>query len=733
MKRVRPRVRDGRARARRPRRTTSPRRAGGGGGPWLYDRLVMPAGAAADPDPALDPARRAAAAAAVRLGAGEGGRSRRVPLPRRGADRPAPRPARARARPGADPARPLGRDRLPRLRGCGWRRHSWRSLPSSSIGRRSAANRVDIYFTKVRRTDPARRAPTATSTGSSPGSTPHDLERVEIEKQGTKFVQQHPRRRRRRSTRPRRSTSLEGAGALRRSSSSSARILVIVVSIYMLLDMPRLGRVARPALPAARRRARRCSQRIERGARRLREGPGAALADHRRERGARALHPRRRSGSVPGLENYALLFGAWVAFTELIPYLGPWLGAIPPLIYALVVHPISALWVALLFLGIHQIEGHVVVPKVMGSALRLHPAARDLRPARRASRSTGCLGVLVALPLLAVLRAMWEFFSAAVELEPWTGDGRCRSRSSSSSPSPPARSPTRRFPEPAGAVPDFACERLPGHAAAAAAPSGALRALVRETRLDLDDFVMPLFVGPTSAARTSELPGARPLHGRRPRRARSRSSSRLGVGAVILFGIPEEKDERGLRRLGRRRHRPAGAARAAARASPSSLLLTDVCLCEYTSHGHCGVIRDGEVDNDATLELLARTAVSHVEAGADAVCPSDMMDGRVGAIREALAASTPIVAYSAKYASAFYGPVPRGGRVGARVRRPARLPDGSAQRPRGAARVRARRRRGRRRADGQAGAAVPRRDPRRARALRRCRSPPTTSRASTRW
>jgi porphobilinogen synthase len=88
---------------------------------------------------------------------------------------------------------------------------------------------------------------------------------------------------------------------------------------------------------------------------------------------------------------------------------------------------------------------------------------------------------------------------------------------------------------------------------------------------------------------------------------------------------------------------------------PELLLLTDVCLCEYTAHGHCGVIRDGAVDNDETLELLARTAVSHVEAGADAVCPSDMMDGRVGAIREALP-ETPIVAYSAKYASAFYGP-----------------------------------------------------------------------------
>ena len=172
----------------------------------------------------------------------------------------------------------------------------------------------------------------------------------------------------------------------------------------------------------------------------------------------------------------------------------------------------------------------------------------------------------------------------------------------------------------------------------------------------------------------------------------------LGVRAVILFGIPEEKDEQatgaweddGIVQRALRALRPR---------FPELVLLTDVCLCEYTSHGHCGVIVDGEVDNDQSLELLARTAVSHVEAGADVVAPSDMMDGRVGAIREALDdhsfETTPILAYSAKYASAFYGPVPRGGRVGARVRRPARLPDGSGERPRGAARVRARRRGGR--------------------------------------
>ena len=177
-----------------------------------------------------------------------------------------------------------------------------------------------------------------------------------------------------------------------------------------------------------------------------------------------------------------------------------------------------------------------------------------------------------------------------------------------------------------------------------------LRGLVRETRLDLDDFVMPLFVGP-QAIPNPDLPGM----GRHSVESVVREAdelARLGVRAVILFGIPEEKDEEGSGAWD-----DGGIIQEALRALSDTglVLLTDVCLCEYTSHGHCGVIRDGEVSNDETLELIARTAVSHVEAGADAVCPSDMMDGRVGAIRQELP-ETPILAYSAKYASAFYGP-----------------------------------------------------------------------------
>jgi porphobilinogen synthase len=179
-----------------------------------------------------------------------------------------------------------------------------------------------------------------------------------------------------------------------------------------------------------------------------------------------------------------------------------------------------------------------------------------------------------------------------------------------------------------------------------------LRSLVRETRLDLESFVMPLFVAPEAQPND-----ALPELGRHAVESLVREAEslvRLGVGAVLLFGIPEAKDadgsgaweDDGIVQRARRALRPR---------FPELVLITDVCLCEYTSHGHCGVLDGDHVDNDATLELLARTAVSHVEAGADVVAPSDMMDGRVAAIREALP-QTPILAYSAKYASAFYGP-----------------------------------------------------------------------------
>jgi porphobilinogen synthase len=182
--------------------------------------------------------------------------------------------------------------------------------------------------------------------------------------------------------------------------------------------------------------------------------------------------------------------------------------------------------------------------------------------------------------------------------------------------------------------------------------SGALRDLVRETTLSLDDLVQPLFVAPESLS-NDRLPALARLTVDGAVRE-CEELLRAGVKAVILFGIPEEKDdegsgawiENGIVQQALRALRPR---------FPELLLLTDVCLCEYTSHGHCGVLHGEQVDNDASLELIARTAVSHVEAGADAVCPSDMMDGRVAAVRGELP-DTPIVAYSAKYASSFYGP-----------------------------------------------------------------------------
>src|SRR3954454_2344089 len=182
--------------------------------------------------------------------------------------------------------------------------------------------------------------------------------------------------------------------------------------------------------------------------------------------------------------------------------------------------------------------------------------------------------------------------------------------------------------------------------------TGALRDLVRETRVDRRDLVMPFFVGPDTRANEGLPALGRYSVGDLPREVEAVAAA--GIPGVILFGIPDAKDEEGsgawdadgviqqaLRELRER--------------FPELLLLTDVCLCEYTSHGHCGVVDEHGVLNDESLELIARTAVSHADAGADAVCPSDMMDGRVAAIRDKLP-DTPVVAYSAKYASAFYGP-----------------------------------------------------------------------------
>jgi porphobilinogen synthase len=188
-----------------------------------------------------------------------------------------------------------------------------------------------------------------------------------------------------------------------------------------------------------------------------------------------------------------------------------------------------------------------------------------------------------------------------------------------------------------------------------------LRDLVRETDLSVDHLVYPLFVTHGSDRREpiEAMPGIERLtisH----LEAEAGEIAALGIQAVLLFGIPADKDE-----AASGAYDPEGIVQLAVRAlkgtHPELTVITDVCLCEYMSHGHCGVVReDGEVDNDVSLELLAKTAISHAQSGADAVAPSDMMDGRVGAIRAQLDSEghsdLPIVAYSAKFASAFYGP-----------------------------------------------------------------------------
>jgi len=187
-----------------------------------------------------------------------------------------------------------------------------------------------------------------------------------------------------------------------------------------------------------------------------------------------------------------------------------------------------------------------------------------------------------------------------------------------------------------------------------------LRAMVRETQLDINDFIYPLFVTEGSQVKQeiTSMPGV--YHYSTDLLSQEvEEIAKLGIPAVMLFGIPENKDE-----IGSSAYDPKGiiqqAVRTIKKATPELLVITDVCLCEYTSHGHCGVVVNGYVDNDKTLELLAKTALSHVEAGADMVAPSDMMDGRVKAIRQALDGNgfnnIPILAYAAKYASAFYGP-----------------------------------------------------------------------------
>jgi predicted PurR-regulated permease PerM len=282
---------------------------------------------------------------------------------------------------------------------------------------KSSANRVNDYFT-VRHGQPARTHADRDVDRFQEWLDTHRLGGIDVQTQGHDLVKQ---------IREKDVTEYTGkvidfveGAAVGTIKFLFSLVLVIVVSIYMLLDMPRLARVVdrrfppRPGSTALLTRIERYLASYVRGQALLSLiiGTSAGLG----------LWLLGTLGWVPGADKYAVVFGAWVALTELIPYLGPWLGAVPPLIYALVVHPISAIWVALLFLGIHQIEGHIVVPNVMGNAMRLHPLL-VIFGLLAGGEIYGLPGALVALPLLAAARAIWEFFAERVTLEPWEEGG----------------------------------------------------------------------------------------------------------------------------------------------------------------------------------------------------------------------------------------------------------------------------------------------------------------------
>ena len=282
---------------------------------------------------------------------------------------------------------------------------------------KSSATKVNDYFTVERGQPPGTHADRDVDRFQHWLDT-HRLGGIEIQKQGHDLVSQIRKKDVTKYT-AEVIDFVEGA-AIGTLKFLFSFVLVVVVSIYMLLDMPRLRRSVDRRFPPHPGSSPLLT-RIER-----------SLASYVRGQVLLSLIIGTSAGLglwllgtlgwAPGADRYAVLFGAWVAVTELIPYLGPWLGALPPLIYELVVHPVAAIWVALLFLGIHQIEGHIVVPNVMGSALRLHPLL-VIFGLLAGGEIYGLPGALVALPLLAAARAIWEFFAERVTLEPWEGGG----------------------------------------------------------------------------------------------------------------------------------------------------------------------------------------------------------------------------------------------------------------------------------------------------------------------
>jgi predicted PurR-regulated permease PerM len=278
---------------------------------------------------------------------------------------------------------------------------------------RSSSHRVDSYFTTEHGQPPQTHAERDVDR-LQVWLNDHGLSRIKVRKQLNDFVNNIRTKDVQKYT-TEAINFVEGA-AIGTVKLLFSLVLVLVVSIYMLLDMERLSAAVNRRFPPPDGSPP-LMVRIERALVGYVKGQLLLSLIIGVSAGV-GLWLLGTLGLGPGLAEYAVIFGAWVAFTELIPYLGPWLGAIPPLVYELVVHPISALWVALLFLFIHQIEGHIVVPNVMGSALRLHPLL-VIFGLLAGGEIYGLPGVLVALPLLAAFRAIWEFFSGRIELERW--------------------------------------------------------------------------------------------------------------------------------------------------------------------------------------------------------------------------------------------------------------------------------------------------------------------------
>ena len=281
---------------------------------------------------------------------------------------------------------------------------------------RHASHRVDNYFT-VESGHPPKTGASQDLARLQLWLDRHHLHRIQVQKQGQKFLTSIGTKDVEKYT-TKALNWAEGAG-LAVFGLLFSTLLVVVVSIYMLLDMQRLASAVDRRFPPAPGTTPLIA-RMERALASYVKGQLALSLIIGLSTGI-GLWILAEVGLFPGGQKYALLFGVWAGFTELIPYVGPWLGALPPVLYALVQHPLSALWVALLFLGIQQLEGHVVVPKVMGHTLRLHPLL-VIFGLLAGAEIYGFPGILVALPLLAAGRAAWEFFSERIELQRWPVD-----------------------------------------------------------------------------------------------------------------------------------------------------------------------------------------------------------------------------------------------------------------------------------------------------------------------